>query len=247
MSAGAAGAPLGRRRGDARGGGARQGLRRPADGAALALRRALSRRGGAHAGCWCFPSFLLELAPAWIVKTGLDHLVGRGRERRASGRWLAPPAGLPPLAWLAGVYLAVMVAGSAVAYLQLAGDVAHRPGRDARPAQRRVRAHPAAAPRLLRPLSGRTPGHARDQRRRERLRDVLGRDRRAGDRRAQDDRIRGGALPGRRAARRRSPSWWCRCWRSRRSCSGSRCARPSAPCACGSRASTPISRSTSPA
>jgi ABC-type multidrug transport system fused ATPase/permease subunit len=63
-----------------------------------------------------FPGFLLELAPAWIVKTGLDHLVGTGGTSDL-GRWLAPPAGLPELAWLAGIYLAVMVAGSAVAYL----------------------------------------------------------------------------------------------------------------------------------
>jgi ATP-binding cassette subfamily B protein len=62
-----------------------------------------------------FPSFLLELAPAWIVKNGLDHLVGAGGAPDRS-RWLEPPAGLPELAWLAGVYLAVMVAGSAVAY-----------------------------------------------------------------------------------------------------------------------------------
>jgi ATP-binding cassette subfamily B protein len=61
------------------------------------------------------PGFLLELAPAWIVKTGLDHLVAKG-ESAGWERWLDPPAGLPPLAWLAGVYLAVMVAGSAVAY-----------------------------------------------------------------------------------------------------------------------------------
>jgi ATP-binding cassette subfamily B protein len=62
------------------------------------------------------PGFLLELAPAWIVKNGLDHLVGAGGASDL-GRWLEPPAGLPELAWLAGVYLAVMVAGSAVAYL----------------------------------------------------------------------------------------------------------------------------------
>jgi ABC-type multidrug transport system fused ATPase/permease subunit len=61
------------------------------------------------------PGFLLELAPAWIVKTGLDHLVGAGGSSRFE-RWLEPPAGWPPFAWLAGIYLAVMVAGSAVAY-----------------------------------------------------------------------------------------------------------------------------------
>jgi ABC-type multidrug transport system fused ATPase/permease subunit len=61
------------------------------------------------------PGFLLELAPAWIVKTGLDHLVGASAGS-ALGRWLEPPAGLPKLTWLAAIYLAVMAAGSAVAY-----------------------------------------------------------------------------------------------------------------------------------
>jgi ABC-type multidrug transport system fused ATPase/permease subunit len=61
------------------------------------------------------PGFLFELAPAWIVKTGLDHLVGA---RGGSGwwGWLESPAALPKLTWLAALYLAVMVAGSAVAY-----------------------------------------------------------------------------------------------------------------------------------
>jgi ABC-type multidrug transport system fused ATPase/permease subunit len=63
-----------------------------------------------------FPSFLLELAPAWIVKTGLDHLVDAGETSRI-GHWLEPPAALPKFAWLAGIYLAVMVASSAVSYL----------------------------------------------------------------------------------------------------------------------------------
>ena len=62
------------------------------------------------------PGFLLELAPAWIVKNGLDHLVGAGG-RLAFSRWLEPPAAVPEFGWLAGVYLAVMIAGSGVAYL----------------------------------------------------------------------------------------------------------------------------------
>ena len=62
--------------------------------AALALRRAVPARGGAHAAAGLPAACLLELAPAWIVKTGLDHLVGRGDGRVAqSGRWLAPPGG----------------------------------------------------------------------------------------------------------------------------------------------------------
>ena len=62
------------------------------------------------------PIFLFELAPAWIVKTGLDELVGAGRGERTA-HWFDPPAGLPPLLWLALVYLAVMVTNSAIAYL----------------------------------------------------------------------------------------------------------------------------------
>jgi len=61
-----------------------------------------------------FPIFLFELAPAWIIKTGLDELVGAGAR---GAHWFDPPAGLPPLLWLALVYLAVMVANSALAYL----------------------------------------------------------------------------------------------------------------------------------
>ena len=62
------------------------------------------------------PIFLLELAPAWIVKTGLDHLVGAGSDARVA-RWFDPPAGLPPLLWLAALYLAAMVANSALSYV----------------------------------------------------------------------------------------------------------------------------------
>jgi ATP-binding cassette subfamily B protein len=62
------------------------------------------------------PIFLFELAPAWIVKTGLDELVGAGRGARTA-HWFDPPTGLPPLLWLALVYLAVMVANSALAYV----------------------------------------------------------------------------------------------------------------------------------
>jgi ABC-type multidrug transport system fused ATPase/permease subunit len=62
------------------------------------------------------PIFLLELAPAWIVKTGLDHLVHPEGDS-AFARWLEPPASLPPLAWLAALYLAAMVSNSALSFL----------------------------------------------------------------------------------------------------------------------------------
>ncbi len=62
------------------------------------------------------PVFVLELAPAWIVKTGLDQLVGAGSGAR-SAAWFTPPVGLPPLLWLALLYFVVMVVNSALSYL----------------------------------------------------------------------------------------------------------------------------------
>jgi ABC-type multidrug transport system fused ATPase/permease subunit len=62
------------------------------------------------------PIFLLELAPAWIVKTGLDRLVGGGADS-ALGRWFEPPAGLPPLLWLAALYLLAMATSSALSFV----------------------------------------------------------------------------------------------------------------------------------
>ncbi len=62
------------------------------------------------------PIFLLELAPAWIVKTGLDQLVDAGNGAQTSD-WFDAPAGLPPLLWLAVLYLAAMFANSAFSYL----------------------------------------------------------------------------------------------------------------------------------
>jgi ATP-binding cassette subfamily B protein len=58
------------------------------------------------------PIFFLELAPAWIVKTGLDRAVGGS----AGPRWLAPPTGIDPFLWLAGLYLVVMLANSALSF-----------------------------------------------------------------------------------------------------------------------------------
>ena len=49
------------------------------------------------------PLLVFELAPAWIVKTGLDRVIVPARDRRAGGRaaarrrCCARPAGLPPL------------------------------------------------------------------------------------------------------------------------------------------------------
>lgn len=62
------------------------------------------------------PMFVLELAPAWIVKTGLDRVQG---EAAAGGRlaWLLePPGPVGALAWLAGLYLLAMGAGAALQF-----------------------------------------------------------------------------------------------------------------------------------
>jgi ABC-type multidrug transport system fused ATPase/permease subunit len=82
------------------------------------------------------PLLAVELAPAWIVKVGLDRLAApaeipvqtlestHGAEASESlpalqflARALDAPAGFPPLLWLGVLYLLVAAAGSAVQYL----------------------------------------------------------------------------------------------------------------------------------
>jgi ATP-binding cassette subfamily B protein len=76
------------------------------------------------------PAFMLEIAPAWIIKTGLDEIVltdpERGRPPGALDQILAPltsflraPAGIPALAWLACVYLVTVLLASAVQFLTM--------------------------------------------------------------------------------------------------------------------------------
>jgi ABC-type multidrug transport system fused ATPase/permease subunit len=67
------------------------------------------------------PQLALDLAPAWVIKLGLDGVIvphATGAEPAAGfGAWLlAAPAGLPPLAWLALVYLGLSVANSLLMY-----------------------------------------------------------------------------------------------------------------------------------
>jgi len=75
-----------------------------------------------------FPLLFFELAPAWIIKTGIDRQIvpqvtGEAPPAPAPAQgvpvvpdgwldsaaaWLDPPGGLDPLLWLAGLYFAVM-------------------------------------------------------------------------------------------------------------------------------------------
>jgi ABC-type multidrug transport system fused ATPase/permease subunit len=75
-----------------------------------------------------FPLLVFELAPAWIIKTGIDrvivpHVTGAAPDPAWSGAgavaasWLEAPAGIPPLAWLAAVYLAVTVLSGIVGFI----------------------------------------------------------------------------------------------------------------------------------
>ena len=61
------------------------------------------------------PIFALELVPAWIIKTGLDHAFASGttgEEAGALASWVFdPPLGLSTLAWLALLYLVVALLG----------------------------------------------------------------------------------------------------------------------------------------
>lgn len=69
--------------------------------------------------------FVVELAPAWIVKTGIDQVFPRtgvhaapsgepGWLARTAGDLFAPHLGLSPLGWLAGLYLLTMLLGAAL-------------------------------------------------------------------------------------------------------------------------------------
>jgi ATP-binding cassette subfamily B protein len=72
------------------------------------------------------PMFLLELAPAWIVKTGIDRVIApsahaEGHFAESAGArfaWLLdPPAGLPSLVWLAALYLLAMMLSAGLGFV----------------------------------------------------------------------------------------------------------------------------------
>ena len=67
------------------------------------------------------PMFLLELAPAWIVKTGIDRVM-LGQEGGKAGpldALLTAPEGWAPLVWLAGLFLVASVASSVLTYAHM--------------------------------------------------------------------------------------------------------------------------------
>jgi ATP-binding cassette subfamily B multidrug efflux pump len=67
------------------------------------------------------PMFLLELAPAWIIKTGLDSVVlGRSEAGGGPFAWLfAGPSGVPTLGWLGVLYALVILTSSLLQYLHM--------------------------------------------------------------------------------------------------------------------------------
>ncbi|RIL02574.1 MAG: antibiotic ABC transporter ATP-binding protein [Proteobacteria bacterium] len=64
------------------------------------------------------PLFVLELAPAWIIKNGLDRVLGAAPAPESAGfAFLFDPMfGIPPLAWLATLYLLAMLTSAALQY-----------------------------------------------------------------------------------------------------------------------------------
>jgi ATP-binding cassette subfamily B protein len=65
------------------------------------------------------PMFLLEITPAWLLKTGLDRLAGAENPGGAVGAWLEPPGGLSPWVWLPSLFLLVGVLRAGVEYAQM--------------------------------------------------------------------------------------------------------------------------------
>ena len=66
------------------------------------------------------PLFAMEIAPAWIIKTGLDHATGSEDVRVPALQWIfEPPAGMNVFVWLGCLYLCVMVGGSALRFAHM--------------------------------------------------------------------------------------------------------------------------------
>jgi len=64
------------------------------------------------------PLFFFELAPAWILKTGLDRVAGAAEPGGVFGRWLAAPAGISPWVWLPSLFLIAGVLRAGLEYAQ---------------------------------------------------------------------------------------------------------------------------------
>jgi ATP-binding cassette subfamily B multidrug efflux pump len=66
------------------------------------------------------PMFGLELAPAWIIKNGLDRVLGdaagKAHEPARLELLFHPLLGIPPLAWLATLYLLAMLASAGLQF-----------------------------------------------------------------------------------------------------------------------------------
>ncbi|MCG8589763.1 MAG: ABC transporter ATP-binding protein/permease [Proteobacteria bacterium] len=64
------------------------------------------------------PLFLVELAPAWVVKSGLELFFGAGAEREPGwlDRWLMPPGEIPASLWFVGLYLVASGLSSGLNY-----------------------------------------------------------------------------------------------------------------------------------
>jgi len=74
-----------------------------------------------------FPLFVLELAPAWIVKVGLDRIIlpelapeGAADPLLQLAWLLEAPPGVDPLFWLGGLLFAAMLLGSVFQFLNMA-------------------------------------------------------------------------------------------------------------------------------
>ena len=68
------------------------------------------------------PLFVLQLAPPWIIKTGIDRVVhgvdaAPGASLPFLDRFLDPPSGFAPLTWLALLFVIVAVSNTLLQYL----------------------------------------------------------------------------------------------------------------------------------
>ena len=66
------------------------------------------------------PVSIAEIAPAWIMKVGLDRVIlGQGAEASGGSWLLEAPEGVWPLGWISGLFLLAVLLGSALQFLNM--------------------------------------------------------------------------------------------------------------------------------
>ena len=67
------------------------------------------------------PIFLLELAPAWVIKTAIEDVTGTPAQGATAwiADWIRPPAAVGPFVWYGALYLLASFTGAFLGFLNM--------------------------------------------------------------------------------------------------------------------------------